>query len=321
MLIKPEFKGYAYILLATVSGSTVYVFSKAALNEVSLPQFGLYWFGFAIIWNLIYTLRSAEHRRAHEITRKSLRVLILMGLIEMVATGTFYGAISVAENPAIPSFLRNAEYIFITLLGVILLGERFRGLEIAGVFLTFIGVFITSYHKGGSLESYLTGSSGLMIICTSFYAFRTILAKKFIHTLTPTMLAINRAIFLMSLAALLLVINGQSLKIPTTALINILIGSFMGPFLTSIGQYSALKFIQASRAAIIQSTTALFVVLGVFLYFGKLPMAYQVFGGLLSIGGVVVLMIGSGEGMQKRRDSYRDSNGEFRMPKEKTEVT
>jgi len=119
------------------------------------------------------------------------------------------------------------------------------------------------------------------------------------------MLAINRAIFLMTLAAVLLVINGQSLKIPTTALINILIGSFMGPFLTSIGQYSALKFIQASRAAIIQSTTALFVVLGVYLYFGKLPMAYQVFGGLLTIGGVVVLMIGSGDKRMKKVKSLK----------------
>lgn len=292
MKLKPELKGYAYILLATVAGSTVYVFSKAALNQVSLAQFGVYWFGLAIVWNSLYTLRSAEHRKFHEITQKSFRVLVLLGLVEMVATGTFYGAISVAPNPAIPSFLRNTEYIFVTLFGVFLLKERFRGLEIIGVLLTFTGAFVISYHRGGSLASYLTGSSGLMIICTSFYAVRTILAKKYIKTITPTMLAINRAIYLLLLASVLLTITGQSLKIPTTALLNILIGSFMGPFLTSIGQYSALKYIEASRAAIIQSTTSLFVVLGVFLYFGQLPMAYQIAGGVLTIGGVVVLMAG-----------------------------
>lgn len=290
--IKPEIKGYAYILLATVAGSTVYVFSKAALNQVSLAQFGVYWFGMAIVWNTLYTMRSASHRKFHEITRKSFRILLLLGLVEMVATGTFYGAISVSVNPAIPSFLRNMEYIFITLLGVILLGERFRGLEIAGIMLTFTGALVISYQKGGSVASYLSGSSGLMIICTSFYAFRTLLAKKFIQTITPTMLAINRAIFLMSLAAVLLVINGQSLIIPSGALLNIIIGSFMGPFLTSIGQYTALKYIEASRAAIIQSTTSLFVVLGVFLYFGKLPLAYQVAGGMLTIGGVLLLIAG-----------------------------
>jgi drug/metabolite transporter (DMT)-like permease len=292
MKLKPELKGYAYILLATVAGSTVYVFSKAALNEVSLAQFGVYWFAMAIVWNTLWTMRSAGHRKFHEITRKSFRVLVLLGLIEMVATGTFYGAISVASNPAIPAFLRNTEYIFVTLLGVILLSERFKGLEIAAVMLTFTGAFVISYHKGGSLSSYLTGSSGLMMICTSFYAIRTILAKTFIKAITPTMLAINRAIFLLLLASVLLVVNGQSLKIPSSALFNILIGSFMGPFLTSIGQYSALKYIEASRAAIIQSSTSLFVVLGVFLYFGKLPLAYQIAGGLLTVGGVVVLIMG-----------------------------
>ncbi len=292
MKLKPELKGYAYILLATIAGSTVYIFSKAALNQVSLAQFGVYWFGMAIVWNSLWTLRSAEHRKFHEITRKSFRVLVLLGLVEMVATGTFYGAISVAANPAIPSFLRNMEYIFVTLLGAILLSERFKGLEIAAVMLTFTGAFVISYHKGGSLSSYLTGSSGLMLICTSFYAIRTILVKKFIKTITPTTLAINRAIFLLLLAIVLLSINGQSLKIPANAFFNILIGSFMGPFLTSISQYTALKYIEASRAAIIQSTTSLFVVLGVFLYFGKLPLAYQIAGGFLTVGGVVVLMVG-----------------------------
>jgi len=292
MKLKPEFTGYAYALLATIAGSTVYIFSKAALNEVSLAQFGFYWFGMAIVWNLLWTLRSAEHRKFHEITRKSLKILILLGFIEIVATGTFYGAISIAPNPAIPSFLRNMEYIFVTLMGVLLLSERFKGLEIVGVFLTFTGAFVISYHKGGTLNSYLTGSSGIMLICTTFYAARTLLAKKFIRTITPTMLAINRAIYLMAFAAILLLFNGQSLKIPNSAMLNIMIGSFMGPFLTSIGQYSALKYIEASRAAIIQSTTSLFVVLGVFLYFGRLPMAYQIVGGLLTVGGVVVLMVG-----------------------------
>jgi drug/metabolite transporter (DMT)-like permease len=292
MKLKPELKGYAYILLATVAGSTVYVFSKAALNQISLAQFGVYWFAMAIIWNSLYSMRSAEHRKFHEITRKSLKVLVLLGFIEMVATGTFYAAISVSSNPAIPSFLRNTEYIFVTLLGVLLLSERFKGMEIAGILLTFTGALVISYHTGASLGSYLTGTSGLMIICTSFYAIRTILAKKFIHVITPTMLAINRAIFLLLLASTLLLINKQNLRIPSQAFFNIMIGSFMGPFLTSIGQYSALKYIEASRAAIIQSSTSLFVVLGVFLYFGKLPLPYQIAGGILTIAGVVVLMLG-----------------------------
>ncbi len=293
MTLKPEFKGYAFALLATVAGSTVYIFSKAALNQVSLAQFGVYWFAMAIGWNTLFTMRSAEHRKFKPISRQTLKVLVLIGLIELVATGSFYAAISVSANPSIPSFLRNLEYIFVTLMGVMLLGERFAGLQKLGVLLTFTGAFVISYQKGADLGSYLTGSSGLMLLSTAFYGVRTITAKRNIKIVTPTMLAINRAVFLLAMAFVLLLIWGQSLRIPANALVNIIIGSFLGPFLTSIGQYSALKYIEASRAAIIQSTTALFVVLGVFLYFGRLPLAYQVTGGLLTIGGVVLLMLGA----------------------------
>jgi drug/metabolite transporter (DMT)-like permease len=292
MILKPELKGYAWIFLATVTGSTVYVFSKAALNEVSLFQFGIWWFSFAIVWNVLFTLRSKETRHYRAIPKSSWKLLLLLGLVETIATGTFYAAISVAPNPSIPSFLRNTEYVFIAILGVILLKERFRGLEIAGVILTLTGVLVISYHRNGTLHSYLTGSSGLMLLCTSVYAVRTILAKKFIQTISPTMMAINRAVFLLLLATVLLAAFGQPVRIPGRVMLIILIGSFLGPFLTSVGQYSALKYIEASRAAIIQSTTALFTVIGVFLYFGKLPLAYQAVGGLVTIGGVILLILG-----------------------------
>lgn len=293
MALRREWKGYAWILLATVTGSTVYVFSKAALNEVSLFQFGFWWFSMAIGWNLLFTLRSPESRRIRTIPRSTLKVLLIMGLVEMIATGTFYAAIKASANPSIPSFLRNTEYIFIALLGVILLHERFRGWEIPGVILSITGAFVISYQQGGTISSYLTGSSGLMLLCTFVYAIRTILVKKFIHTITPTQMAINRALFLFTLATILLVIFGQSIRIPQSALISILVGSFLGPFLTSISQYSALKYIEASRAGIIQSTTALFTTIGVFLYFGTLPMAYQVVGGIITIGGVMLIITGA----------------------------
>jgi drug/metabolite transporter (DMT)-like permease len=292
MKLKPELKGYAYILMATVTGSTVYVFSKAALNEITLFQFGTWWFAFAIVWNLLFTLRSPETRRFNPIPGNMLKLFLLLGLVETLATGIFYTAVSLAPNPSIPSFLRNTEYIFVTLLGVILLRERFRGLEIAGMALTIIGAFVVSWHRDGTFRSFFTGSSGLMFLCTSVYAVRTILNKRFIHAISPSRMAINRALFMFVTSAVILAALRQPLRIPAGVVLSIVVGSCLGPFLTSIGQYSALKYIEASRAAIIQSTTALFTVIGVFLYFGKLPLGYQAVGGLITICGVMLLIMG-----------------------------
>jgi drug/metabolite transporter (DMT)-like permease len=291
MPLKPLYKGYSLALLATIAGSTVYIFSKAAFSQVSLPQFGVYWFAFAIAWNVMYTMRSAEHRRFHPIKGHSLKMLLLIGFIELVATGAFYAAIKTSANPAIPSFLRNMEYIFVTLMGVFLLRERFTRLEATGVLLTFSGAMVISYHKDATFASYLTGASGLMLVSTVFYGFRTILAKSNINVLTPTILAINRAVFLLVFSLIMLLALGQGLAIPGKALLNIAVGSFFGPFLTSIGQYSALKYIEASRSAIIQSTTALFVLIGAYLIFGRFPLGYQLVGGALTIAGPMLLLV------------------------------
>lgn len=289
--MQPTFKGYAYALLATITVSTVYIFSKAALNEVSLAQFGVYWFAMALVWNGLFALRSEEHRQFRLASRKSFKILLLLGLIEIIATGAFYGAIAITPNPAIPSFLRNLEYIFITLFGIFLLKENFTKTEIAGIILTFTGAFVISYQKDASLTDYLSGTSGLMLISTSFYGVRTMLAKKNIRTITPTMLAVNRAIFLMAVSFLLLHWMGQSLMIPASAFFNIALGSFLGPFVTSYSQYSALKYIEASRASIVQSTTAFFVLVGAYLFFGKFPAGFELLGGLFTIVGVMILLV------------------------------
>jgi drug/metabolite transporter (DMT)-like permease len=131
-----------------------------------------------------------------------------------------------------------------------------------------------------------------MFITTLFYGARTIIAKKNIQVITPTMLAINRAIYLLLFSLLILKITGHSFVIPTSALINIAFGSFFGPFITSISQYSSLKYIEASRAAIIQSTTALFVLAGAYFIFGRFPADYQLAGGALTISGAMLLVLG-----------------------------
>jgi drug/metabolite transporter (DMT)-like permease len=293
LTMKTAEKGYFYAFIATICGSLVYLFSKAALNEVSLPQFGFWWFLTAIFWNSLMALHPKGGFSIKKFTRKDYRTLIIMGLLELVATSTLYAAIAVSVNPAIPSFLRNLEYIFISVLGFVLLSERFGKWQLAGAFLTFSGAFIISLRTSPT-ESFFTAASGLMLISTTFYAVRTIIAKKHIREISPVVLSINRALFLMTLALFFMVSENLPFIIPSKAFLNIMAGSFVGPFLTSIFQYSALKYIEASKTAIVQSTTGMFVMLGAFIMFGALPTAVQAAGGIIAISGVVLMMLKKG---------------------------
>ncbi len=282
-------RGYLYALIATICGSLVYLFSKAALNEISLPQFGFWWFLIAIFWNGMMAVHPRGGFRIKSFTRQDYLTLLYIGLIEIVATTSFYAAIQVSPNPAIPSFLRNLEYLFVTVFGFVLLSERFGKVAFAGAILTLSGAFIISL-RATSAGSFFTAASGLMLLSTSFYAVRTITAKKHIREISPVVLSINRSIFLALFALIFMFAEKHTFRIPTHAFLYILAGSFVGPFLTSIFQYSALKFIEASRAAIVQSTTGLFVLVGAFLFFGSLPTPVQIFGGLVSMAGVALMM-------------------------------
>ena len=73
---------------------------------------------------------------------------------------------------------------------------------------------------------------------------------------------------------------------------NLAIGAFLGPLLTALAQYSALKYIEASRAMIIQATRGMFVLIGSMIYLSIVPTSMQVIGGTITILGVIIMTWG-----------------------------
>ena len=62
--------------------------------------------------------------------------------------------------------------------------------------------------------------------------------------------------------------------------------------MTALAQYSALKYIEASRTMIIQATRGLFVAIGAIIYLNILPEVMQIIGGTITIVGVIVITLG-----------------------------
>jgi drug/metabolite transporter (DMT)-like permease len=299
MPLNDQVKGYLLSFISVLAMSNVYLFSKAALNEVSLYQFGVYWFGFAILWNLLYSIPQRKYKTIRKLRKQAYLALFFIGLLELAGTTLFFMAIKKLENPAIVSFLANMTPVFITLFGFIFLKERFNFVETAGFFLAVFGAFILSYNKGKSFSEVFMDGTGYVILSCLIISVAFILSKKFIKDLDPGILAINRVLYLFSFAIMLLMINHVSLVISWKALYNIILGSLLGPFLASITNYSAIKYIEASRASIISSTKGLFVLFGAFIYFGIFPQPLQVTGGLITIAGVIFII--TGKRIQRRK--------------------
>ncbi|MEZ5010804.1 MAG: DMT family transporter [Bacteroidales bacterium] len=139
-----------------------------------------------------------------------------------------------------------------------------------------------------------------MIASTFFLATSTIISKKYIKTLDPGLLSLNRSLFLFTLALVLVIVTGDSIIISQKAFFNTMIGSLLGPFLTALSTYSALKYIEASKSTIIQSSKGLFVTIGAFIYFNSIPKSFQVLGGIMTIIGIIILITAREAGAKKK---------------------
>jgi drug/metabolite transporter (DMT)-like permease len=270
----------------------VFIFSKAALNEVHLIQFGVYWYLLGIIWLLIYLAIRRQLGMLKEIPRAYLRQLVMIGLLELGGTVFFFMAIQKMENPAMVSFLGNLTPLLITLLGVILLHERYVPIEILGIVLTLGGAFLISYQKPGEGSGWLQEGAEWVFLSATVYAVAFVMAKHSITNLNPFVLTLNRLVYLWLFSMGALLVTGMSPVIPGSAFLNILLGSFLGPFLTGLTNYSAIQYLEASRTSIITSSKGFFVLVGAFIYLGLVPTPWQIWGGVLTVTGVILITVG-----------------------------
>ncbi|MCK5637828.1 MAG: DMT family transporter [Flavobacteriaceae bacterium] len=290
-----QIKGYLLAFTSVISVSIVFIFSKAALNEISLPQFGTYWFGFGLIWIFIYGIKNKSFDIVKSFNKRKYILLLTLGIIEIIATTFFFKAIHTIPNPAITSFLSNISPVFVLTLSFVVLNERLNKLEIFGVILALTGAFIIGYKGGFEIKNMFIDGTQYVIIASLMFAISSVISKKNIISLSPVFIALNRTFFLFLFSLIVLYFQKTSIVIPSSALKNIIIGSVLGPFLTAVTGLLALKYIDLSKKSIISSTKSLFVLVGAYLYFGVFPKTFELIGGFLSIFGVLLIIFGKSQ--------------------------
>jgi len=291
MKISKSLKGYLLTLVSVIAVSNVYLFSKVALKEVSLPQFGAYWFGFGLLWILIFALIRKDFYKFRELSRNCYGVLFVLGIFEVIGTYFFFKAIATIPNPTIVSFIGNIAPAFTITLSFLILKERFNSLEFWGILLTLSGAFIISY-KGNGVEDMFINGAQYILYSSIFGAINAVIVKKKIKKIHPIVLTINRSFFLLLFSLIAAYYLQVSFSVSNKALVNIFIGSLLGPFLTVVVGYFALQFIPLSKKAIIMSTRGLFVLVGSYLYFGEFPTVVALLGGAVTIVGVLLIAFG-----------------------------
>ena len=289
---KEILKGYLYTLLATIAFSNVYVFSKAALNEISLPLFlfVMCTVGFAI--NLIILWLSGNFTLLLKVPRKKYWIFPTLGFLEIFTVSTFYASVNAISEPAVTGFLGNLFPLFTTILGIMFLRERFSPLESFGIFVVFAGALLTSYSGNLSWKDFFIPGVGLVVINCLGAATATVIVKSKVNHLTPEILSFNRTFWLLIFFSIWVMVAGTPFTITRGAFTNTVFAAILDPVIAILLAYKAYQYIEASRGTIIQSTKGLMIIPVAYFYFGTLPLPHQIAGGIIAMSGVVIIGLG-----------------------------
>lgn len=291
MFKNPQVKGYLLALLAAFTATNTYFTSKHILNTNTVFQFGILWYGFACLFNVLYLIFSGNWKYIFSLSAKNYRVLLLFSALEIITTTAFFTAIKMMENPAIVSFLGNMTPAIVTIFAIILLKERFNKFEMTGVVLAISGSFLVSFHWNLGLNSFFVKGSGLVFISVLASSANTILIKKYIAGIYPGLFSLARVAALLVFSFIAILFSSQSFKLSTDSALYAMYGAFIGPLMGSYAAYYALKYIAASKAIVIQSVKCFLILFGAFFLLGLWPLWIQVIGGVLSVSGVVLLTV------------------------------
>ncbi|OFX59197.1 MAG: hypothetical protein A2066_07790 [Bacteroidetes bacterium GWB2_41_8] len=286
-----EWKGYAYAIVGTIAFSSLYVFSKAGLNQVELAQFGLYYFGMGFLINLVFILVSGKYRQVPVISRKIIGLLVLLGVVDVISNITFFMAIQAIPDPSVTSFLGNLFPVFLSILGITFLKERFTLIESLGAMIALAGAFAISYSGDMSWSKFFIPGTGFVVINTLFAATVSVIVKKNVQKASPEVFNLNSNGWIFLFFLFYFLQSGQPLAIPVVAFRNIALGAFFGSFIGLLSFFYSYRYITASRSSIIQSLKGIFVLIIAYFFFGNFPLPVQLWGGAVTIAGVIIMTL------------------------------
>ena len=283
-------KGYLFAFIATLTFSNVYIFSKAALNEIPLAQFGSLWYAVVAISCLLFALFNKKLGQIGRLTKKQIIILLTLGGLEIATTTLFFLSIHIIPDPAVTSFLGNMFPVMVMLGGIFILHERFGPIEIFGGFLALSGAFIISYSGGTSLNTFFIKGTGIVFLNAAFATTATLVVKTQVKKISPELLNLNRSVWLLLFSIIMFFVMDESVIFSASAVKNTLVGALL-EFVAILTVYYSYKYIEASRSSIVQSLKGIVVLVAAWLFFGTLPLPHQLAGGVVTVIGVLIMAL------------------------------
>jgi len=293
MEIKQGWKGIGLSLISALSLSFVYIFSKAALNTMSLWQFGFYWFLIAFLENSLLFFLYGLHKKFFYLSKREIYLILLIAFFELLGTMAFFASIKLYKNPTVVSFLANILPITVGVLSYIFLKERFNFFELFGIIITILGAMIIGYQSTVLKEIEKIGLGLLMVFTfVILFSVNTILIRISVRNSNPLIISFFRTLFLFIFSTFMIFYQHESLMISWNGMKNIIIGASLGPVFGVLTSFWALKYVEAAISSTIINAKGFLIMVLAYFYLLIIPESYQIYGGLLAVLGLAIMSYG-----------------------------
>ena len=245
-----------------------------------------------VINGLFFTPLAKNTTPVNKIGRKSITLLILLGVVE--GSGTLLHMMGLKETTALnASILGNGEIIFAILIGITIFKERLNKKEMIPFLLIILGTVIipvgSDIHNHGLYFSDFVLGDALILLAGLFYSLDTFIAK-----LIPHSISTKRVVHIMSCSgAVFTLILMLTLHIPfdidLDQLSIISVSGFLGIGVTMVFFVMALRLIGAVRTVLIYSAGTVFSIIYSTTYLSETITMLHVFSLLVVIFGLYSL--------------------------------
>lgn len=280
-----KIKGLILAFFAMICASAVFVLAHQGMKMSTLPAFFIIWYTASFISFLLYSTGSQDIM-PWKVNRKYIPRITLYLALELISAILFFTALKYL-TPPVAAFTSQSYIIFVIILGVILLHDRFTGWEIFSGVMIIAGILMISY----SSEIYQLKGVLLMSIANVTWSLSNILTKTLVDVENPKRLAFIRSIVFLPFGFIIMLFTGTGLVMPTLAGVAVVaVGGIVGAFLHIIARYSAMKHLEISKLTLITAQYPLVVLLFSYVIYRELPDTHKLIGGAVAVSGSLIFV-------------------------------
>ncbi len=284
--------GLLWALFSAVGGALMVIPWKLA-NEIGDPGISV------LLLLLTAAIGSTGLGLAQRVVGRSLPrgfrridLAVAAGLAVFTLAGNHASAIAIQSlSPALLNVIMRFDFVFVAVLGWLLLGERVEGRFWIGAAIAVGGLVVLQGPGDVSdFSSFFDSGTFYGIAAAAFFSCMAILTRRFIHRIETVSVNSMRlwfsVIFWFAYNPL-----PDIAAIPVEQVGYTTLAAIFGPFLGRLALMNSARHLEARITTLATLSTPVMTLVLAFLVLGDWPLLHQLLGGAIMIGGIAIPLL------------------------------